>query len=152
MTLKIKNLQRRILHAVQLITGAGHHKIKLVQPSDFVTPPTDSNGTPLGQQFRMMILALCQRSNPVGKRQRLRKITEAITSDVANAKDLVSDLSDSDLAAYKEILDIQEKINDLSAQYTENETKLSDGIIESRGEREKLLEQQKEENLLATML
>lgn len=78
--------------------------------------------------------------------EKYNKITEAITSDVANAKDLVSDLSDSDLAAYKEILDIQEKINNLSAQYTENETKLSDGIIESRSEREKLLEQQKEIN------
>lgn len=69
-------------------------------------------------------------------------ITQQIIEDVEGAADAVAKLTGTDLERYNQILAIQQKIKKLNEDYAANETLLNDEYIESREERQRLLEEQ----------
>lgn len=69
-------------------------------------------------------------------------ITQQIIEDVEGATEAVAKLTGTDLERYNQILAIQQKIKKLNEDYAANETLLNDEYIESREERQRLLDEQ----------
>ena len=69
-------------------------------------------------------------------------ITQQIIEDVEGATEAVATLTGTDLERYNQILAIQQKIKKLNEDYAANETLLNDEYIESREERQRLLDEQ----------
>lgn len=70
-------------------------------------------------------------------------LTKQIIDDVENASDAVSQLTGTDLERFNQILSISQEMKKMEEDYKNNETLLTDGVVQSREERAALVEEQK---------
>lgn len=69
-------------------------------------------------------------------------ITDQIIEDVENASEAAATLTGTDLERYNQILAIQQDIKKMNEEYQNNETLLTDGVVQSREERAALVAEQ----------
>lgn len=77
-------------------------------------------------------------------KENYNETTRLIIDDVEAASEAVSQLTGSDLERFEQIRAISREIEEMNGRYQKNETLLTDGVVQSREERARLVEEQKQ--------